>query len=547
MSRPVGLLLALTIVVTAPGPSLAITRDEVLTRAKAFATHPWRCTTANLTASCKTSYKSVYTPGDYVGLPYDWGGYMTLFEFDQQIAQGLGAGSYSSDGELACTAGLDCSGYVSKCWDAAHYSTYNLDQISDVVAKVKAGDVFNKPNYHVILYSHDLANGSPVFFESAGYNVHVTVSGGWSYVSGYTQRSYKKITDGTVTPTGTLDQPIIIGAFPYSDSRDTKQAVSDVLDGCAAAPSKDESGPEMIYQATFTQPGTLTAAVSDDAATDVDIHLYSSANTSDCLARHDSAITVNVDCGTYLLVVDTFRNASGIEAPGAYTLTATFTPSGKACGGGPPAYAPKGKVGDACGFPGNPTLPFCNENLGGEVCVYTSTSSSGTSFCSKTCATNADCSELPGGCCKPITTGELYCYTAALCPKPDGGVLDTRPADSRASESGAAIDGSHGDGRPSTSDRSAPLADGVTAGDPPADEPSGCGCTVGASDRGRAPALGLVMLVLVLGIARRRIARRALERADQITGPSHATASESQATSEEGAYSSSVTDERHRL
>ena len=94
----------------------AISREEVLVRAKAFAYHPWTCTSANLTASCDGGYHSVYVTGDYLGLPYDWGGYMTLFQFDQQIASGHGAGSYPDDGVLDCTSGLDCSGFVSKAW-----------------------------------------------------------------------------------------------------------------------------------------------------------------------------------------------------------------------------------------------------------------------------------------------------------------------------------------------------------------------------------------------------------------------------------------------
>ena len=101
----------------------ALSREEVMLRAKGFAYHPWTCTAANFTGRCDTGYQSVYWAGDFMGLPYDWGGYMTLFEFDQQIGQGYGAGSYSSDGVLSCTSGLDCSGYVSQCWGSGHYGT----------------------------------------------------------------------------------------------------------------------------------------------------------------------------------------------------------------------------------------------------------------------------------------------------------------------------------------------------------------------------------------------------------------------------------------
>ena len=58
-------------------------------------------------------------------------------------------------------------------------------------------------------------------------------------------------------------------------------------------------------------------------------------------------ITVDVDCGTYYLVADTFKGAA--EHPGLYTLTASFTKANKPCGNGPPKYSPSGKLGDACG------------------------------------------------------------------------------------------------------------------------------------------------------------------------------------------------------
>src|SRR5690606_3186876 len=130
------LFLASALLVTAllAPPARAITREQTIVRAKAFAFHPWTATSANLTASCKASYHSVYLPGDYMGLPYDWGGYMTLFDFDQQIAQGYGAGSYPEDGILSCTAGLDCSGFVSKCWDAGHWTTSTVHQTSSTLS-----------------------------------------------------------------------------------------------------------------------------------------------------------------------------------------------------------------------------------------------------------------------------------------------------------------------------------------------------------------------------------------------------------------------------
>ena len=131
---------------------------------------------------------------------------------------------------------------------------------------------------------------------------------------------------------------------------------------------------------------------------------------------------MQVDCGTYYLVADTFRSSGGVEYPGPYTLNATVTPSGNACGAGPPVYHFSGAPGSACAYPGHESLPFCNPNLGADVCIYST--SPALSFCSHPCAGAGDCTDFPGGCCGTLGSGEHYCFTAALCGTAgDGGVV----------------------------------------------------------------------------------------------------------------------------
>lgn len=418
VSRFLAAALGVSILAAASGAS-AIPRSEVMARAKSFAYHPWTFTSANATASCSSSYTSVHVPGDYIGLPYDWGGYMTLLEFDQGITAGLGAGSYPDDGVLSCTVGLDCSGFVSKCWDIGHNTTSSIPSIAPAISESQLlpGDVFNDAGYHVALYSHKLANGEPVFYEALGYNVHLNATEGWSHVDGYTPRRHPTVTGTTAPdPLGTPVNPIVVNGFPYTDSRDTTQSSSDLLDGCAAAPNKPETGREFVYQIKLVKPGKLTASVADDAGVDIDVHLYTSMNTNDCVARNDTTLTMDLDCGTYYVVADTFKGA--MEYPGAYTLTLDFVPGTGACGNGPPAYSPSGGLGAECGYPGDPNLPFCNPNLGSDTCLYTDTDS----FCSKPCVKDADCVEIAGGCCGDVGGGELYCFTGAYCgatPPPD--------------------------------------------------------------------------------------------------------------------------------
>jgi MYXO-CTERM domain-containing protein len=438
----------------AAAPASAITRDEVLTRARTFASHPWHATAANKTATCSAAYTSLFDAGDYVGVAYDWGGYMSLWEFDRQIVAGLGAGSQQSDGVLACTVGLDCSGFVSQAWNVGHFTTSTLDQTSAQIAanQLLTGDVFNMSGYHVAMYTHTLASGQPAMIEALGVNVHTNTTGGWSHVNGYLPRRLNSITGTTATvPMGTATTPIPISTFPFTDSRDTRLSTSKLFDACGASPTTNQSGPEYVYTATFTQPGTLTLAVSDDATSDIDVQLLTSLNTKACVARADASLTQTVGCGTYYVLADTYAAAAG-----NYTLTATFTPSGQPCSAvpGPPAFNPQGKLGTACSYPGNQSLPYCNPNLEADTCIYTSNDS----FCSKPCATNNDCGGMPAGsCCQDIGNKEFYCVTASLCgagggvtgtnngpdagPVPDGGTSSAGNGGGKDAGAGAGIDG----------------------------------------------------------------------------------------------------------
>jgi len=399
----------------------AITRTEAIVRARTYAQHPWHCNTENLTASCSTEYESVYSVGDYVGLPYDWGGYVTLDQFDKGIDDGDGAGSYAEHGVLGCTVGLDCSGFVSRVWKAGHKSTSSMHTISHEIdaSDVLPADAFNIPGYHVKLFETTQANGDPRFIEAAGYNTHVTFWESWTSVDGYTPIRYDSITDQQPAYTdGTADSPVTVDGFPFVDERDTTLSMSDMFDVClGAAPSTGEYGPEVIYLAELTQPGTITAAVQDDAGTDVDVHLYRALNELECFARNDKVVESEVDCGPLYVVVDSYTSASsGKDFPGPYTLSIDFEPDGGPCGQDPPPFDPGGKAGEPCGFPGDPLLPFCNPNLGGVVCLYSS-GVGAQSFCSYPCKADEDCqADFPGGCCVYIDAdlGDA-CLTEPFC------------------------------------------------------------------------------------------------------------------------------------
>jgi len=305
--------------------AFATERETALDHAAWFTTHQWTMSSDNITATCSSSYESQYSPGTYTALPYDWGGYMYPDEFDDQIDEGYGAGSHSWHGVLSCTAGVDCSGFLSRTWEAPHNSTstfYNItSEIS--VSSIQRADAFNKASSHCVLFAHETDAGVPIFYEAAGTPDKVRLNGdsGWSYLNGYEAIRYEDIEDGPET--GTASEPIAITGFPYTDLRWTAGAASDDIDSYSCAPSTDESGPEMLYTFQAATAGTLEVVVSDESGVDIDVHVMTAPSGDACLARDDTSVSLTVGPGDVWLSLDTY--VGGREYPGPYLLTATFT------------------------------------------------------------------------------------------------------------------------------------------------------------------------------------------------------------------------------
>ncbi|MDP2309620.1 MAG: MYXO-CTERM sorting domain-containing protein [Pseudomonadota bacterium] len=320
-----GLLIQLLVPLLVP-EAHAIPRETVLDNAARYASHVWASSNDNQYAECTDGdYESDYPPGEYTGLPYDWGGYVTLDEFDEQIDDGYGAGSHSWHGSLSCTTGVDCSGFVSMVWETGHYSTSTFADgpTSEISwSQVERGDAVNDAGSHVVLYTHETDGGWPVFYEAAGSaeKVRLNATGGWSYVEGYQPIRFDNIEDGPST--GTRGEPRAITAFPYSDFRWTAGAASDRIDSYACAPDTDESGPEVLYRFFAATAGTLEVLVSDDVGVDVDVHVLTAAEGDACIGRDDTTLTLEVEPGEVWIAVDTWVGSQ--EFPGAFILTATF-------------------------------------------------------------------------------------------------------------------------------------------------------------------------------------------------------------------------------
>ena len=178
------------------------TRDEILARAKTFANHTWKCGQPNLHASCYKNYVSDWKAGQTItGIPYNWGGFDSPASFDQKLAKGAAAGAHSRYGVLSCTAGIDCSGFVSYCWGiplTSHlYGTSTLRQIAgkpkyNWFTDMKPGDALDKPGSHVVLFTGYNPDHTINICEASGSAARVVCHAStWSRFKGYIPLQYK--------------------------------------------------------------------------------------------------------------------------------------------------------------------------------------------------------------------------------------------------------------------------------------------------------------------------------------------------------------------
>lgn len=171
-----------------------VTRDQAVATAYRYTQIEWTPSEANIRHGRDSRGIMVRTPdrslarngGDTRGwwqpgvpaksLPYQWGGFDTPESFLEKIAVGYKAGDIADeakratgdDGVSAESCGIDCSGFVSRCWNLKRpYSTRELHKICDPLDswdELKPGDILLN-HRHVILFKQWNTPGR----ELAGY------------------------------------------------------------------------------------------------------------------------------------------------------------------------------------------------------------------------------------------------------------------------------------------------------------------------------------------------------------------------------------------
>jgi len=136
--------------------------------------------------------------------------------------------------------------------------------------------------------------------------------------------------DTAACPLGHACNPIPIDAFPFVDTRDTRQSTSSVIDSYACAAATNESGAEVFYRVSLTEAGVLYAYLDDQSGDDIDIdlHLLSGPDGDSCLVRDNVTLGWFLAAGDYYLTADTWVSGVNGPMPGPYELTVELFPTG---------------------------------------------------------------------------------------------------------------------------------------------------------------------------------------------------------------------------
>lgn len=143
---------------------------------------------------------------EYQGIPYKWGGYVSLEKFKEQISKGDAAGNTCACSEAASdfcvvgdAAGIDATGLVSRVWGTSRLTTESIEANSDPVPidKLEDGDVIVKRGEHVRIYRDTIQGhreyGMVVVEASASCGGVCEKILTARDIDGYTPRRYKRI------------------------------------------------------------------------------------------------------------------------------------------------------------------------------------------------------------------------------------------------------------------------------------------------------------------------------------------------------------------
>jgi len=199
--RKILLLILIVFVCSVEFLEAQITRDKIISNAIEYIEVEWYCTTANINHPEYIQYGNRpcdFSVGWHTGEAYSYGGNDNVPKFLDRISNGDGAGSHychyvAAGGTPWWASGIDCSAFVSRCWEISRQSTRTLPNYSTEIARTQLliGDILNIPGSHVRLFDKRALDGRPIVYEASGSAtkcVHRTVDWG-----SYTPRRFNEL------------------------------------------------------------------------------------------------------------------------------------------------------------------------------------------------------------------------------------------------------------------------------------------------------------------------------------------------------------------
>ena len=203
----------------------AVNRTSAVRTAETYTLCKYSCNSKNLapTDTKGSDGDIVRTPdwlvvGENARIPYKWGGFNTVSQYLSGLSNGRYAGDINTAGVSSWAVGVDCSGFVSKCWGLSYHATTSaMPSITTQYSSwndLRPGDAILKSG-HVRLFVDKASNGALRVIEASARGWDVSY---WTYtpsdLSAYTPRRYNGMADDY-----SFSQPLLNSALNQPDGK----------------------------------------------------------------------------------------------------------------------------------------------------------------------------------------------------------------------------------------------------------------------------------------------------------------------------------------
>ena len=308
-------------------------RVSALRIAESYALYKYNCNSNNLAPNDVKGPDGdvVRTPawlilGENAKIPYMWGGFSTLTQFKEGLQIGKYAGDINTAGVSNYAVGVDCSGFVSRCWNLSyHSSTSDMPYITKQYSSwddLKPGDAIHKVG-HVRLFVNRTSDGALRVIESSARDWDVSY---WTYkpsdLTAYTPRYY----NGMVSDYS-LQQPELKSVLLQNDGNAEITWQCDTSNVIAYKLYKSDDGITWNILKDITDLSSLNTTVSMDDSVEY-FRISSVLNNPPSYSESDWSNVLGTgnfaSAKKKVLIVDGFNRESGDWRANLTTFTSTY-------------------------------------------------------------------------------------------------------------------------------------------------------------------------------------------------------------------------------